>query len=145
MPPIFKYHFPRLTCIIDCFEIFIDRPINLKARAQVYSNYKKHSTVKYIISCSTLVAMNFLSNGWGGRATDIYIVRNSGFISSKFHCPGDQILSDRGFPLQDNFALSCSAEFIIPAFMKGEKNSCLQRKLKLLEKLQVFKYTLKEL
>ena len=89
--------------------------------------------------------MNFLSNGWGGRATDIYIVRNSGFISSKFHCPGDQILSDRGFPLQDNFALSCSAEFIIPAFMKGGKNSCLQRKLKLLEKLQVFKYTLKEL
>ena len=52
VPPMFKQHFPRLTCIIDSFEIFIDRPVNLKARAQVYSNYKKHSTVKYFISCS---------------------------------------------------------------------------------------------
>ena len=31
VPPIFKQHFPKLTCIIDCFEIFINRPANLKA------------------------------------------------------------------------------------------------------------------
>ena len=31
VPPIFKQHFQKLTCIIDCFEIFIDRPVNLKA------------------------------------------------------------------------------------------------------------------
>ena len=62
-----------------------------------------------------------MSNGWGGSATGTCIVRNSGFISSKFHCPGDQILADRGFPLQDDFASSCSAEFIIPAFTKEKK------------------------
>ena len=60
VPPSFKQHFPRLTCIIDCFEIFIDKPINPKAWAQVYSNYKKHSTIKYLISCSPLGAINFL-------------------------------------------------------------------------------------
>ena len=144
VPPIFKQHFSRLTCIIDCFEIFIDRPVNLKARAQVYSNYKNHSTVNYLIFCSPLGTINFLSNGWDGRATDTYIVRKSGFISNMFHFPGDQILADRGFPLQDDFASSCSVESIIPAFTKGN-NSCLQMKLKLLEKLQVFEYTLKEL
>ena len=79
VPPIFKQHFPKLTCIIDCFEIFIYRPVNLKAWTLVYSNYKKHSTVKYLFSCSPLGAINFLSNGWGGRATDTYIVRISGF------------------------------------------------------------------
>ena len=47
LPPVFKANFPRLTSIVDCFEIFIERPGNLKARAQVYSNYKKHSTVKF--------------------------------------------------------------------------------------------------
>ena len=83
VPPIFKQHFPRLTCIIDCFEIFINRPVNLKARAQVYSNYKKHSTVKCLISCSPLGAINFLSNGWGDRATDTYIARKAGFISNQ--------------------------------------------------------------
>ena len=102
--PLFKQHFPRLTCIIDCFEMFLDRPVNLKARAQVYSNYKKHSTVKYLISCSPLGAISFLSNGWVGHATDTYIVRKSDFISNNFHCPADQILADRSFPLQDDFA-----------------------------------------
>ena len=74
LPPVFKQNFPRLTSIIDCFEIFIDRPKNLKQRAQVYSNYKKHGTVKYLISCSPLGAVTFLSDGWGGRATDVQIV-----------------------------------------------------------------------
>ena len=62
LPPPFKNNFPKLTSIIDCFEIFIERPKNLKARAQVYSNYKKHSTVKFLIACSPLGAVTFLSN-----------------------------------------------------------------------------------
>ena len=62
------------------------------------------------------------------------IYRKPGFISNKFYCPGNQILADGDFLLQDDFASSCSAESIIPAFSKG-KNICLQRTFKLLEKL----------
>ena len=120
IPAVFKQYFPKLTCIIDCFEIFIERPGKLNARAYVYSNYKKHSTVKYLIGCNPLGAVSFLSSGWGGRATDCQIVRNSGFLSSSLHYPGDQILADRGFTLQDDFAASCSAELLIPAFTKGK-------------------------
>ena len=39
IPPKFKAKFPRLTNIIDCFEIFIEVPSN-KARAQTWSDYK---------------------------------------------------------------------------------------------------------
>ena len=35
--------------IIDCFEVFCQRPCNLKARAQAWSNYKHHNTVKSLI------------------------------------------------------------------------------------------------
>jgi len=42
IPSVFKANFPRLTSIIDCFEIFIDASKNLHARAQYWSNYKKH-------------------------------------------------------------------------------------------------------
>jgi len=35
IPSVFKSKFPRLTSIIDCFEIFTDAPKNLHARAQV--------------------------------------------------------------------------------------------------------------
>ncbi|XP_065067930.1 uncharacterized protein LOC135693391 isoform X2 [Rhopilema esculentum] len=121
LPPVFKENFPRLTSIIDCFEVFIERPSKLKARAQVYSNYKKHSTVKFLLCCSPLGVVTFLSKAWGGRASDVQIVRSSGFISPKYHFPGDQILADRGFTLVDDFAVACSAELIIPQFTKGKK------------------------
>lgn len=127
LPGIFKAKFPRLTSIIDCFEIFIDRPKQLKARAKCYSNYKKHSTVKVFISCTPNGVVSFLSSCWGGRVSDVELVRQSGFISTKYHLPGDQILADRGFTLQEEFASACSAELIIPAFTKG-KNNFLHKK-----------------
>ena len=34
---------------MDCFEIFYKRPKLLKARAQTYSNYKHHNTVKFVL------------------------------------------------------------------------------------------------
>ena len=36
MPLIFKQLYPKCRCIIDCTEIFIQRPFSLKARAQTY-------------------------------------------------------------------------------------------------------------
>ena len=126
IPGTFKKHFPRLTSIIDCFEIFIERPKNLKARAQTYSNYKKHNTVKFLIACTPNGAVSFLSKAWGGRAPDVEIVRQSGFIDRKFHFPEDQILADRGFTMQDEFATLCSAQLIIPAFTKGKKQLSAQ-------------------
>lgn len=120
LPSVFKVKYPRLACIIDCFEIFIGRPQKLNARAKCYSNYKKHSTVKVLIGCSPLGPITFLSPVWGGRVLDVELVRKSGFISPNYHHPGDQILADRGFTLQDDFASVCSAELIIPAFTKGK-------------------------
>ena len=35
------------------------------------------------------------------------------------HMPGDQILADRGFTLQDDFAAGSSSELLIPAFTRG--------------------------
>ena len=35
--------------IIDCSEIFIERPRNLTARAQTWSNYKHNNTDKFLI------------------------------------------------------------------------------------------------
>lgn len=121
IPPVFKAKFPRLTAIIDCFEIFIDAPKALKSRAQVYSSYKRHTTVKLFISCSPVGHINFVSRAWGGRASDIHIVRESGFINPALHMPGDQILADRGFTLVDDFASVCGAQLILPPFTKNKK------------------------
>ena len=51
MPQCFQNSFgKKTTVIIDCFEIFIDRPSNLLARAQTFSSYKHHNTVKVLIA-----------------------------------------------------------------------------------------------
>ena len=92
----------------------------LLARAQVYSNYKKHSTVKFLIAVSPVGVVTFLSEAYGGRATDNQITRESGFISNRRHELGDQILADRGFTLSEEFAVACNAELHIPSFTRGK-------------------------
>ncbi|XP_057308774.1 uncharacterized protein LOC130647068 isoform X1 [Hydractinia symbiolongicarpus] len=126
LPNVFRQYFPRLTGIIDCTEIFIDRPKKLNAHNEVYSNYKKHSTVKFLIACSPQGSISFLSKAWGGRVSDVELVKQSGFISSKYHHPGDQILADRGFTLTDEFAAGCGVELIMPSFTKGKKQLSAQ-------------------
>ena len=49
LPMDFRKNCPNCVVIIDCFEIFIDRPSDLNARAQTYSSYKHNNTVKHLI------------------------------------------------------------------------------------------------
>ena len=44
MPSDFRTTFPQCVCIIDCFEVFCERPTDLMGRAQTFSNYKNTIT-----------------------------------------------------------------------------------------------------
>ena len=118
MPVVFRKEFNRCVAIIDCFEVFCERPKSLKARAQTWSNYKHHNTVKFLIAIAPQGVISFVSKGWGGRASDKHITENSGILSHLL--PGDQILADRGFNVEETAGLYC-AEVKIPPFTKGKK------------------------
>ena len=45
--------------VIDCNEVFIERPSNLTARAQTSSNQKLNNTAKYLIGSTSSVAVKF--------------------------------------------------------------------------------------
>ncbi|XP_034083528.1 uncharacterized protein LOC117553618 isoform X2 [Gymnodraco acuticeps] len=120
VPAEVLFQYPRVTAIIDCFEIRIEHSKKLKTRAITYSKYKNWITVKYFIACHPSGSFTYLSKGWGGRASDVHIVRNSDFLSQKFHHAGDQILADRGFTLKDDFAV-LGAQLITPSFTRGRK------------------------
>ena len=62
-----------------------------------------------------LLAVSFLSHGWGGRVSDNEITLKSRFLDYLQH--GDCILADRGFTIGEELA-SCGATLKIPHLAK---------------------------
>ncbi|GFT20333.1 uncharacterized protein TNCV_1009331 [Trichonephila clavipes] len=113
-----KENWSRVTALIDCSEIFIDRAFNLDARALTFSEYKSHDTVKFLIACTPLSKVSFVSKLFGGRTSDKQILQLSGFLEQIR--PGDVIFADRGFPVKDLVA-ERGASLVLPASTKGKK------------------------
>ncbi len=58
----------------------IEHPTSLKARAQTWSNYKHHNTVKFLIGIAPQGVVTFISKGWGGRVSNVHLTENSGLL-----------------------------------------------------------------
>ena len=112
-----KYYDLRLISIIDCFEIFIEKPSHLLSKAATYSQYKSYNTAKYLIGIAPQGVISFVSDGYGGRVSDKYITEHSGFLNHLL--PGDVVLADRGFNIEDSIG-SRGASLDIPAFTRGK-------------------------
>ena len=87
-------------------------------RAQTWSNYKKPNMCKYLIGITPQGSVSFISKAWGGRVSDIHLTENCGLLSKML--PGDVILADRGFTIEEAAGMYC-AEVRIPPFTKGKK------------------------
>ena len=72
MPAEFRKNFQNCVIIIDCFEVFTERPT---------SGDKKHNTVKFLIGITSQGSVAFISKGWGGRVSDIHLTMNCGYLN----------------------------------------------------------------
>lgn len=118
-PSYFRSAFREaITIIIDCFEIFIERSSVLKALAQSFSNYKHHTTLKFLIGISTTGVIIFVSIGFGGRTSDNEITLKSGFLDNLEE--GDLVLADKGFKVEGQVE-ERGASLRLPCFVKGGK------------------------
>ncbi|XP_064485512.1 uncharacterized protein LOC135397970 [Ornithodoros turicata] len=109
--------FNNLRCIIDCSEVFIERPCNFRARSQTFSSYKHHNTIKFLIGICPSGGISFISKFWGGRTSDLELTTKCGFLDKVQE--GDLIMADRGFNISEHLALR-GARLIIPASTRGK-------------------------
>lgn len=95
LPIPFRYRYRKVQSIIDCLEIEIDISSDAEKQAQTWSQYKHCNTIKYLISATPHGLINYISPGFGGRATDSVIVEKSGFMDV---LPNNaHVMADRGF------------------------------------------------
>lgn len=95
LPISFRARYSNVVSIIDCLEIQIEKPSNAVHQSLTWSQYKKCNTLKYLISCTPDGLVSFISDGYSGRATDVMIVEDCGFLNCLQ--PNTAVMADRGF------------------------------------------------
>uniref|UniRef100_L7M0T8 Putative tick transposon n=1 Tax=Rhipicephalus pulchellus TaxID=72859 RepID=L7M0T8_RHIPC len=119
MPVAFVDNFGlKVRVILDCFEVFIDRPSSYLPRAETWSHYKHRNTVKFLVGICPQGAVSFLSKAYGGRASDKHITEECGVLDLLEY--GDVVLADRGFLIAESVGM-CHATLAMPAFTKGKR------------------------
>ncbi|KAJ8679723.1 hypothetical protein QAD02_015510 [Eretmocerus hayati] len=111
--------FENTRIVLDCTEIFIQKPQNLCCRIQVYSNYKGGDTIKFMTGVSPGGNMTFISKPYGGRYSDSAIFEQSGLV--ELLEPGDGVMVDKGF-LIDEMCEMHRLCLIRPPFLTKKNN-----------------------
>ena len=115
MPEKFKKYFPRTRVIIDCTELYIQRPRDPDAQHKTYSSYKSWNTLKLLIGISPVGNITFVSKAWSGNSSDKFVTKNSGLLD--IIEPFDHVMADRGFQIED-LLLPHGAKLIAPPFTR---------------------------
>jgi len=114
-PSDFILKFPSTRLIVDGTEIPVQKPKHPVAQRSTYSTYKNRNTVKVLVGCSPGGPVSYLSPAYGGSVIDRQIVERSNLTTL---CdPGDSIMADKGFNVQDLFAQS-DVTINIPTFFR---------------------------
>ena len=62
MPACFKVAYPKTRVVIDCTEIFIEKPSSCRSQSITFSSYKNHNTAKGLIGISPSGYPSFISS-----------------------------------------------------------------------------------
>lgn len=85
-------------------------------RAQTYSSYKAHNTVKFLVAIAPNGYIMHVSDAYGGRASDKLIMRECGI--NDYLVRGDEVMADCGFTLEPELEVK-GIKLNVPAFTKG--------------------------
>ena len=107
------YNFINVGIVLDCTDVFSQSPGALETHKQVHSNYKHHSTITFLVGMSPSGAIIYVSDMWGGRASDQKITHES-FQHLSALDAGNKVMVDRGFTIAED--LPPGVQLLIPPF-----------------------------
>lgn len=137
MPTVFKKAgYTKCCVILECADVFIERPKTLDNQALTWSDYKHHNTIKFLVGISPTGFITFLSDCYGGRASDKFITKDSGFYDLLER--EDQVMADRGFQIREEL-LFHFCDLVVPpgARLKSQLTSLEVKKTKEIANLRI--------
>lgn len=99
MPDCFKKAYPSCRGIFDASEIRVQAPSSMILNSEMYSSYKSDTTYKGNVVISPSGEIIHISSPFEGSISDKELVRQSGLLP--LLQPGDQLMADKGFVIQD--------------------------------------------
>ena len=104
---IFRTYLKALSDILKNFIVWPEREALHRNIPSSFKNFKNcvctiDCNIKYLVGITPSGTVSFLSAGWGGRASDKEITRNSCFLDKVTF--GDCVLADRGFLIEEELA-----------------------------------------
>lgn len=114
-PEDFKLKFPMTRVIVDGTEFPLQKPSNPLSQRATFSSYKNCNTAKVIVGSTPGGLISYLSPAYGGCTSDRQIIERS--CLPKMCDPGDSVMVDKGFNVQDLFAAK-DVSVNIPTFFK---------------------------
>ena len=130
-----KSGYGKCPVIIDCVEVFIERPKSLSAQAATWSDYKHHNAFKFLVEITPTGFILFLSSCYGDQAGDRFITRDALY---DLLGRNDEVMADKGFQIQEGLLLHFS-RFLAPpgARVKSQMTKSGLRKTKEVANLQI--------
>ncbi|XP_056010013.1 uncharacterized protein LOC130051679 [Ostrea edulis] len=119
MPSNFAEKFANTRVILDATEIPVEKPSDVNAQSITWSNYKHRNTIKAMIGVTPRGAVSYVSDAYGGSASDRMIIERSDLLKDGMFEKGDSIMADRGIMVQDLFA-NKDVQVNTPTFLKGK-------------------------
>ncbi|KAK8760709.1 hypothetical protein V5799_028023 [Amblyomma americanum] len=118
MPHCFA-QFQEVRVVLDCTEVQVEKSHCQSYRILTYSYYKGTYTAKALVGVSPAGLITFISNGFGGRASDKACVLKSNVLD-KLKSFEDDVMVDKGFCIDDMCAKR-GLGVVQPPFLRSEE------------------------
>ena len=122
MPNCFKETYPTTRVIIDCTEIYIEKPSSVRSQSATYSSYKQYNTAKGLIGITPAGAISFVSDLYTGRTSDRMAAKDSNLYDLLEK--GDSVMADKGSDIVNDLPEGVSLN--IPPFLRGKEHLSVQ-------------------